>query len=394
MFGHVMLHTDVDPVAGENETRYEAEITSHFDNGARENMVDSDAIEDNKASLPAPFEYIEGREPPLPTGLHLTYSAQQDHDRVHQPQDFRQFYPVEISDVEELPALEYHPLSIERDEICLLALLPHHGDIESTVQCGFLTASLVHDHYCYIGIRNTRGYPYLTETIIINRQKKRVSKNVQVFLRNYRMETETHLLWIREICLNIEDPEEKLVHYNPHRESWIFSHSCRMLDMDDFMEEEAFKEAVRLVPQNPIRHKTWDKVTRDYANPEHYPRHFPIRLGQHQPDRPPLPLAYLPLDIVAGEIRLVVLRPAENMSDHIEAYLAHEPLYGDASYECLSYTWGNMERDHRMLLNGQTFAITQNLDQALRGLRDSRTECVLWSVYPLFSGSSSLTPPG
>lgn len=58
MVGHIILHTDVDPIAGENEKRYEGKSPVTSTTGTRENTVDSDAIEDTEASLRAPFEYV------------------------------------------------------------------------------------------------------------------------------------------------------------------------------------------------------------------------------------------------------------------------------------------------------------------------------------------------
>lgn len=127
--------------------------------------------------------------------------------------------------------------------------------------------------------------------------------------------------------------------------------------------------------------KLWKEPWRDVNGAASLPRHFPVRFGQYLgPDHPPLPYRYLPLDIVAGEIRLLVLSPAKNITDPLVGALAHEPLYSSVVYECLSYTWGDpaVEPDHDMLLNGQIFKIRRNLDRALRDIRAANEVCVLW----------------
>ncbi|KAF2740130.1 hypothetical protein EJ04DRAFT_559155 [Polyplosphaeria fusca] len=181
----------------------------------------------------------------------------------------------------------------------------------------------------------------------------------QVFPRNIRMNTETPLIWIRELCLNRDDAEERQLQFHEHQEAWTFSYSCRMLNMDDFMEHEAYEEAVRLAPRITGRTKLWlsDAET---IQLKPLPRHNPIKLGQWRgTGHPPLPFEYLPLDIVAREIRLVVLQPTKEIGDPLVAHLAHEPLHNEPTYECL-------------------FNITRNLDQALRGMRDTETTAVFW----------------
>ncbi|OCL15388.1 hypothetical protein AOQ84DRAFT_329517 [Glonium stellatum] len=108
-----------------------------------------------------------------------------------------------------LEPLKYSPLDLKRNEVRLLVLFPDFGDSSSAVQCALFHASLIHDRYCYLAIKNTRGYPRLTTTIIINCQVKIVTKNIEVFLRNFRSSHQPLILWIREICINRDDLEER-----------------------------------------------------------------------------------------------------------------------------------------------------------------------------------------
>ncbi|PMD37703.1 HET-domain-containing protein, partial [Hyaloscypha variabilis F] len=87
---------------------------------------------------------------------------------------------------------------------------------------------------------------------------------------------------------------------------------------------------------------------------------------------------YVPLDLVAEEIRLVVLLSAKNRSDPLYAHFAHESIYGNVAYQCLSYTWGTDEKTSELTLNGMTIAIRKNLENALRGLRNETSKTTIW----------------
>lgn len=268
-----------------------------------------------------------------------------------------------------LEPLKYSPLDLKRNEVRLLVLFPDFGDSSSAVQCALFHASLIHDRYCYLAIKNTRGYPRLTTTIIINCQVKIVTKNIEVFLRNFRSSHQPLILWIREICINRDDLEERQLQYTEQRTDWIFEHACRLLEMNDFFEEESSQDPSLLPAHSRQREKDWARPIRDAASDDHAPKHFPIHLGVWRGSDAPLPHRYLPLDLVAGEIRLVVLQPADNFSAPLAGHFAHEPLYGQAVYQTLSYTWGSAERTSEIILNGQILPITNNLDLALRHLR-------------------------
>ena len=86
--------------------------------------------------------------------------------------------------------------------------------------------------------------------------------------------------------------------------------------------------------------------------------------------------------------RLLRLIPAEGTSGEscklrsplcIQGTLVeHEFNDEDCLYDCLSYTWGSPERTHTCILDGKSFAITKNLDLALRSVRSSMETDLLW----------------
>lgn len=88
-------------------------------------------------------------------------------------------------------------------------------------------------------------------------------------------------------------------------------------------------------------------------------------------------LFYRPLK--PGEIRLLKLRPQKGLNfDMVHADLKKFP-----KYSALSYTWGNNNLSREILLNGQPFWITENLDQALRQFQQGVTSKE--TKYPLSS---------
>jgi hypothetical protein len=78
------------------------------------------------------------------------------------------------------------------------------------------------------------------------------------------------------------------------------------------------------------------------------------------------------------EIRLVILLPATDSSSPIECRLEHTNLGRSRPYEALSYVWGMPEFTQEIILDGQPFHVTSNLETALRQLRNSHEERVLW----------------
>jgi hypothetical protein len=127
------------------------------------------------------------------------------------------------------------------------------------------------------------------------------------------------------------------------------------------------------VKQFTLRPKDWTNVAREAKLPTYYP--IPWRTFTEQQikgkesDLPVVPYRYLPLDMVAEEIRLVVLLPSEDPSAPLVAHLAHESLYGPAAYQCLSYTWGDGPADRDLVLNGQLIKIRKSLADALKAIR-------------------------
>lgn len=187
------------------------------------------------------------------------------------------------------------------------------------------------------------------------------------------------VVWIREICIDQCDDK---YHGTPIWRDEIFKRACGRLDMPSFMYILEQKGVLEKEKDYTVRPKDWGKLSRDSK----LPTHFPIALRtftdeQMQGDESGVPIIdheYLPLDLVAEEIRLIVLMPAEDASAPLITHLAHESIYGPAVYQCLSYTWGDAEPSEDLIQSGQLLKITKNLDSALRAIRHPTYQQTLW----------------
>jgi hypothetical protein len=76
---------------------------------------------------------------------------------------------------------------------------------------------------------------------------------------------------------------------------------------------------------------------------------------------------------------LISLWKAENFSDPLIADFAYTPMDDDdVAYHGVSYTSGQDETNHEILLNGGLLPIRQNLESILRYTRHKEWKTVLW----------------
>lgn len=87
---------------------------------------------------------------------------------------------------------------------------------------------------------------------------------------------------------------------------------------------------------------------------------------------------YRTLNSDLQEIRLVVVHPSPNFDSKIECHLIHTTLTSGTEYEALSYTWGKPDFTQPILLGGALFRVTTNLEGALKYLRLTGKERILW----------------
>ncbi|KAK1722658.1 hypothetical protein CaCOL14_010952 [Colletotrichum acutatum] len=89
---------------------------------------------------------------------------------------------------------------------------------------------------------------------------------------------------------------------------------------------------------------------------------------------------YQSLPVAADEIRVIKLQPAPSLLAPITAELVILKLGGGSShYDALSYRWGDCLDPVNITMNGICMSVTQSLDTALRHLRHSKEERVVWA---------------
>jgi hypothetical protein len=102
-----------------------------------------------------------------------------------------------------------------------------------------------------------------------------------------------------------------------------------------------------------------------------------IRSSNASPILPPF--EYQPID-AAGEIRILVLQPAHELSDPLETttFVRNFADYDSAPYVCVSYSWGTLHKYVMLRCNHQYIQVTTHVDTMLRYLRSAKKPVYLW----------------
>ncbi|KAI0509646.1 heterokaryon incompatibility protein-domain-containing protein [Xylaria bambusicola] len=89
---------------------------------------------------------------------------------------------------------------------------------------------------------------------------------------------------------------------------------------------------------------------------------------------------YDQIDSLLGgdHIRVLTLAASDTFTDPIDVSLSTVNLMSLPTYEALSYCWGNASDQGLIWCNGKPFPVTRNLESALRRLRQSRGNRLLW----------------
>jgi hypothetical protein len=90
------------------------------------------------------------------------------------------------------------------------------------------------------------------------------------------------------------------------------------------------------------------------------------------------PYIFGPLNPAANGIRLLRLLPGQ-AAEPIRCTLHVVSLDASPRYEALSYVWGDAAKTRDIILDGQRYDVTINLEAALRGLRRSSKPRQLWA---------------
>ena len=89
-------------------------------------------------------------------------------------------------------------------------------------------------------------------------------------------------------------------------------------------------------------------------------------------------MEYQPLNTTKNEIRLLHIAPSQQYEDQITCTFSLASLDKDIAYEALSYVWGDSKNMPSVNLEGHQVQVTKNLHSALRHLRFTDRERILW----------------
>ena len=102
-------------------------------------------------------------------------------------------------------------------------------------------------------------------------------------------------------------------------------------------------------------------------------------LGSNMAQEVALTYDYEPLDLTKQQIRLVALHPAADPSDPIRCDIRSFDMENGPHYVALSYTWGPVNPQQTILINGEGLSIRQNLYDFLHSYRNDMSNVhYLW----------------
>lgn len=97
---------------------------------------------------------------------------------------------------------------ILQNEIRILYLLPHNGDVNTPIKCHLKVSSLKHDPQ-YEALSYVWGNQDSLLDIDVAGRKMAVTKNLHAALQRLRLENHTRPLWIDQLCISQWDTKEK-----------------------------------------------------------------------------------------------------------------------------------------------------------------------------------------
>ncbi|KAL0778925.1 hypothetical protein CaCOL14_005183 [Colletotrichum acutatum] len=294
----------------------------------------------------------------------------------------------ELEDCWELdvPAYEYTPIDRDAQEQRFLVLHPCPGDKsdpENHVRCSIEIRPLAKAG-SFIAIRDSRGYRLIQDAIEIDGKGLVVPAAVEVFLRYFRGHRLPVTLWIRHICLEeFSSAEDQKGYWTREFLDSMYARATQVVSMTEVVTELLERGMVERRTQSKYRewNKAWHYID-DESKPSFQftlPKIYPIKLGKSPSnDAPVTNHDYVPLDMLVGEIRILVVTPSEDREAPVIAHLAHCPMVCEVRYHALSYTWGNPGDTVEIVVNDQKMQVRRNLEQALRTIRSKKVAMPIW----------------
>lgn len=267
---------------------------------------------------------------------------------------------------------------VEDEDMRLLVLLPHNGDVNAPLQCGVMHVKKEDPpEFKFVSNSSRFGNPWVTTSILVNGQSFKISNVVETFLRRIRDRSVPQNLFIWVLCA---DHEYAKLNTRPALDSYLRAKNyleekaSEKLNVWSELEEISEEDMEKEVARTP---ESWFNAIKDC--PEDYtPVHDPS-IMEYNDEPVPGHKVFVPLDRVADEIRIFILEPhGGNLNAPVKGSLYHVPLGCYTQYEALTYTWGDPADIRTIYVSGQAFEVTSNLYDALKRIRDENKIRVLW----------------
>jgi hypothetical protein len=278
-----------------------------------------------------------------------------------------------------VPTYEYLPLNHNAQEQRFLTLHPFTEDtshISNHVKCSIKIQTLAAIGP-FVAVKSSRGYRFIQDAIEVDGSALLVSAALALFLRHFRKTDRPVRLWIQHISLVEMDKDEQEHYWNGAFIDSMYERACEVVDMSTFNNNLLDKGVVQRIFDS--RYAKW---TKEWSGiPEHtpLPRVFPLRIGQRVSDvNPTDKLAYVPLDMVTNETRILVIQQSASPTAPMMLGLAHCPIKCEVVFCALSYIWGPLLPATDVVVNGQILTITESLEQILRAIRLPSDDSAVW----------------
>lgn len=281
------------------------------------------------------------------------------------------------------PQFEYTTLNQEVEEHRFFILHPAVEGLsyeEDHVRCELVTVPLA-EAPPFFAVKNARGYRLLDDVIEVDGTALIVPAAIERFLRHFRkLLNEPTPLWIRHLSLNQPDPVERTNLWTRELSDKMYAKAMEVVDLSEFNATLFDKDEVKGVIETEYA-DGWSKKWYGAVDVV-MPKVFPIRLGKVYKNPAVEPAVddydYVPLDVVAHEIRVVVLMPSPDPSSPIVLHMGHSPLHSDVTYAALSYRWGVDETMEEINLNGLKKNVRKSLADILRSIRCPNSQQPMW----------------
>lgn len=233
-----------------------------------------------------------------------------------------------------VPEMEYAPLRLDPREARVLILHPA-DNVTEHVRCDLEIDTLA-ELPAYIAIKNARGYREYKQPIELNGKALFVSLALEMFLRYFRTKIEQPTrIWVRYACVLEFHRDEQKAYWTREFSDFMYEHASEVVDMHEVnsnLVETGFFQRV-------VHRAYWDRPKEWYGFPDQVvlPRVCPIRLGSFSSlESPTMEYQYMPLDMLADEIRIMCIMPAQDTHAPIVIHVAHSPINCGNHYTALS----------------------------------------------------------